>query len=133
MDFTPQQAEFLRYYFGKSEETFGNAYASGIKAGFSDEYSSNITHLMPKWLSEFIDDEKIIKKAYKNLDNALDGMLDDPEGGKRDIQWKATDMTLRTRVKEKFSERKELGGLDGKDLIPSPESKEVVEKAFGNI
>lgn len=119
MDFTPQQQEFLKYYFSKNEETFGNAYASGIKAGFSDEYSRNITHLMPKWLSEFIDDEKIVKKAYRNLDMALDGLLDDPEKGSKQLQWKASEMTLKTRVKDKFSERTELTGKDGKDL-PTP-------------
>lgn len=119
MDFTPQQQEFLKYYFGKNEETFGNAYASGIKAGFSDEYSRNITHLMPKWLSEFIDDEKIVKKAYRNLDMALDGLLDDPEKGSKQLQWKASEMTLKTRVKDKFSERTEITGKDGKDL-PTP-------------
>lgn len=132
MDFTPQQQEFLKYYFGKNEETFGNAYSSGIKAGFTHEYSRNITSLMPKWLSEFIDDEKIIKKAYRNLDMALDGLLDDPEKGSKNLQWKASEMTLKTRVKDKFSERQEITGADGKDLIP-PQLTEEEKQSLKNL
>ena len=118
MELNPQQLEFIKYYFDKKEDTFGNAYQAGIKAGFSDEYSRNITHLMPKWLSEFIEDERLIKKAYRNLDMALDGLLDDPEKGAKNLQYKASELTLKTRQKEKFSERTEVTGADGKDLAP---------------
>jgi len=133
MDLNPQQQTFLRHFLDPKSETWGNYYQSAKKAGYSEEYSQNISGQMPGWLSENISDSKLLQKATKNLDMALDGLLDDPEKGGKPLQLKATEMTLKGLQKGKWSERKELGGIDGKDLIPSPESKEVVEKAFGDI
>ena len=133
MELNPQQETFLKAFLDPKSETWGNYRQSAMKAGYSQDYSDNISTEMPEWLRSNLGKSRLVQKAEKNLDMALDGLLDDPEGGKKDIQWKATDMTLRTLKKDDYSERQELGGLNGKDLIPSPESKEVVEKAFGNI
>ena len=50
-----KQRDFIRYWTDPSSETFGNAYRSGIKAGFAHSYSMNITNLAPSWLSESIE------------------------------------------------------------------------------
>ena len=38
----PRQATFLAYYLNPKSDTFSNAYQSGIKAGYSEEYSKVI-------------------------------------------------------------------------------------------
>lgn len=116
---TPQQEKFLAGYTNPKSPTFGNALQSALKAGYSQEYSESITHQLPNWLAENLGRQKIVEKAEKNLEIALEGGLDDPEKGKKEIQWKATEMTLRTLKKEDFSERIEQTGKDGKDL-PTP-------------
>lgn len=133
MDLTPQQQLFKKYYTDPKSETFSNAYKSALKAGYSEEYSQNITGQAPEWLSEIISDERLLRKAEKNLEMALDGLLDDPEKGAKVIQHKATEFTLKGLQKGKWADRKELGGIDGKDLIPKGNDKEVVEKALGQL
>ena len=38
----PRQASFLAYYLNPKSDTFSNALQSGIKAGYSEEYSKVI-------------------------------------------------------------------------------------------
>lgn len=47
---SPQQEAFLKAYLDPNEETWGNAYQSALKAGYSEEYAQNITGQLPKWL-----------------------------------------------------------------------------------
>lgn len=129
----PRQEKFLINYLDPKSETWSNALQSALNAGYTKETSENLMSNMPKWLSESLGDNKLIQKATRNLDMALDGLLDDPEKGGKPLQLKATEMALKGLQKGKWSERKELGGIDGKDLIPSVESKEVVENAFKEI
>lgn len=119
MDLTVQQQDFLKHYIDPKSDTWGNAYKSALKAKYSEEYSQNITGQMPTWLSENISDDKLTRKAYKNLDLALDGGLDDPEKGGKPIQMRATELTLKGLQKTKWSDRVEVTGKDGKDL-PAP-------------
>jgi hypothetical protein len=111
----PRQEKFLSAYLDPKSDTWSNALQSALKAGYEQEYAENITHLMPNWLSEAIGDNALIAKALVNLQDALDGMLDE-EGKPKGIQWKATETTLKALMKDKFSERKEITGADGKDL-----------------
>lgn len=134
MDLSLQQQTFLKHFIDPKSETWGNYLQSGLKAGYSREYSENISSLMPDWLSESIGDSKLVMKANKNLEMALDGLLDDSEGGAKTIQWKATETTLKGLQKAKWADRKELGGIDGKDLfIVKQEEKDMIDKALGNI
>lgn len=120
MDLTPQQQLFLKGYTDPKSPTFGNALQSGLNAGYSREYSESITAQMPGWLSENLGRSKMVMKAERNLDMALDGLLDDPEKGAKVIQHKATEFVLKTQGKDLgYSERTELTGKDGKDL-PTP-------------
>lgn len=112
---TPQQQLFLSNYLDPNSETWSNAYQSAKKAGYSEEYSKNMTGQMPEWLSENIKDTALTSKALVNLSDALDGYLDQ-EGGTKNIQWKATETTLKAMLKEKFASRTELTGANGKEL-----------------
>lgn len=116
MEFNPQQELFLKCFLDPKSATFGNYLQSALKAGYSQEYSESISYQMPEWLSSALGKSRLVQKAERNLDTALEGGLDDLEKGGRPIQWKATEMTLKTLKKEDYSERTEVTGKDGKDL-----------------
>jgi len=115
MEFTPQQQKFLEAFLNPDSETFGNYRQSALTAGYSQDYADNISVQMPEWLNEALGKSRRLIKAEKNLDMALDGKLDDPEGAKT-IQYKATEFIAKTHKKSLYSERTELTGKDGKDL-----------------
>jgi len=113
MELNEQQQTFLKSYLDPKSPTWGNAYQSAIKAKYSEEYAQNITGQMPDWLSENIRKTNLVQKAEKNLEMALDGLLDDQEKGKKEIQYKATEFSLKTLKKDVYSERTEHTGKNG--------------------
>lgn len=60
-----KQRLFIEYWINPESETFGNAYKSGLRAGFSRTYSLNITSLAPKWLSENIEKLNLYEEHIK--------------------------------------------------------------------
>jgi phage terminase small subunit len=113
-ELSPQQVDFLRYYTDPKSGTFSNATQSAIKAGYSQDYADNLTSLMPDWLSENIGRRKrLLEKAENNLETLLDS---EDEKVKADM----TKFVAKTLGRENYSERTELTGKDGKDLIPKP-------------
>lgn len=133
MDLTPQQQTFLKAFLDPKSDTWGNYKQSALKAKYSEEYADNISSLMPDWLSESIGDSKLVQKATRNLDMALDGLLDDPEKGGKPLQLRATEMALKGLQKGKWSERAELTGKNGESLFLKEEEKAPIVKAFGEI
>ena len=117
MDLNPQQQTFLKLFLDPKSETWGNYLQSGLKAGYDEDYARNLRNQMPEWLRLNLDKSRLVIKAERNLETALDGGLDDPEKHKKEIQWKATEMTLKTLRKDDYSERTEVTGKDGKDLV----------------
>lgn len=97
---TPQQELFLERYTNPKSPTFSNAYQSALGAGYKEEYSQNITALMPDWLLENIGDMKRLRKAEKNLEEVQNLMIYD-EQGKPDPQI----IDKRTKVDMFFAER----------------------------
>ena len=70
-----KQKTAMEAWLNPQSETFGNAYKSFKNAGFSNSYSLNITHLAPKWLSEYVErnimtDEHIIQGIQSLAQNA---------------------------------------------------------------
>lgn len=119
---TPQQEQFLSYYTDPKSETFSNALRSALKANYSQEYSESITYQMPEWLSENVGDMKLLRKAEKKLNSALDYEPVNEEG-KIDTALLKTQTDVAKFVaerlnKNKYSARQEQTGKDGKDLIP---------------
>lgn len=128
MEFNPQQELFLKYLLDPKGSTFGNFLQSALKAGYAQEYAESISYQMPNWLADALGKSRMVSKAEKNLEIALEGGLDDPERGKKEIQWKATDFTLSRLKKDVYSERQEVTGRDGKDLIPETLTQEDKDK-----
>lgn len=108
MDFTPQQAEFLKNLLNTKSDTFGNFKQSALKAGYSESYADNITVEMPEWLSFALGKSRVVIKAEKNLEMALDGLLDDPNGGARTLQYKATEFSLKHLRKEDYGDNMDI-------------------------
>ena len=66
---SPQQNEFLRYYLDpEQKETWGNAYHSAIKAGYSESYSSSIIGVAPQWIQQA---NNIVRLQPEHLKQAL--------------------------------------------------------------
>lgn len=112
---TPQQELFLKSFLDPKSDTWSNYRKSALKAGYSEEYAKNLSHLMPDWLSDIIEDDKVLRKALNNLDLALDGNLDDMEKGPKQIQWKATETVLKGLQKDRWGEKKTLA-VEGLNL-----------------
>lgn len=110
-DLSPKQIKFLESYLDIKSETFGNAYQSALKAGYSDEYAQNMTGQCPNWLSENISDAKLLLKAEKNINKLLD--QDDDLKVKADL----TKFVAGRLGKKKWSERQELSGPNGESLV----------------
>lgn len=69
----PRQQLFLAYYKDPKSPTFSNALQSGLKAGFSQEYSENILSKQPDWLVEMVGvTSPLLAKAERNLKEFLD-------------------------------------------------------------
>lgn len=68
----PRQIRFLESYLDVESETFGNVYRSALRAGYDEKYAQNISGQMPNWLSENLDDSKMLKKAENNIIEMLD-------------------------------------------------------------
>ena len=77
----PRQALFIAYYIDPKSETFGNAMASALRAGYKKGYAKNIGNQMPEWLrekQEKIKDEEMIKLAENNLKEFMEVSVDQP-------------------------------------------------------
>lgn len=117
MDLNEQQTTFLKAYTDPKSPTWSNALQSALKAGYSQEYAESITAQMPNWLSENLGNTKLLQKANKNLEMALDGLLDDNEKGAKVIQYKATEFVQKGLNRETFGDKADIN-LKGEINIP---------------
>lgn len=128
MDLTPQQEKFLAAYLDPKSETWSNALQSALKAGYTREYAESITAKGLDWLSEYGGDNKLINKALKNLEIALEGGLDTEEGSKM-IQWKSTETTLKSLLNNKFGDKKNVDITSkGEKINLTTEHMEIAKK-----
>jgi hypothetical protein len=76
----PRQTAFLRLYLTPGTKYFNNALQSGLKAGYTQEYSENILQFDLKWLADGVselignptDKKNLVAKAKRVLDKSLD-------------------------------------------------------------
>lgn len=118
MDLNDQQATFLKAYTDPKSPTWSNYRQSALKAGYSEEYADNLSSLMPDWLSANIGKSNLLQKANKNLEMALDGLLDDSKKGAKNIQWKATEMVQKGLNKTDFGDKQQID-IKGELIIPA--------------
>lgn len=129
----PRQQLFLANYIDPKSKTFSNAYQSAVEAGYEEEYAKVILHKDLDWLSESVKDLDLLNKAEKRLKQILDFEPVDEEGKIDNSllanQMKAINLVAKGLGKHKYSERTELTGKDGKELVPetiTPEEKQAL-------
>ena len=108
MELNEQQTLFIKAYTDPKSPTWSNYRQSALKVGYSEEYADNLSSLMPDWLSENIGNSKLLQKANKNLEMALDGLLDDPEKGPKNIQYKATEFVQKGLNRDNYGDKQEI-------------------------
>lgn len=96
-DLTPQQQKFLSAYLDPNSPTWSDAKNSAISAGYEELYAENLTHQMPIWLSDALQDTALVDKALNNLSVLLG------DEDKR-IQADMTKFTLTRLAKKKFGD-----------------------------
>ena len=112
LELSPQQQEFLKNYLNPKSKTWGNALQSAIDAGYTEEYAKVMISRDLDWLSEYVKKNNLVIKAEKNMEMALDGLLDDPEKGKKELQYKASEFILKTQGKDLgYTERADFAGI----------------------
>ena len=132
LELSPQQQEFLKNYLNPKSKTWGNALQSAIDAGYTEEYAKVMISRDLDWLSEYVKKNNLVIQAEKNMEMALDGLLDDPEKGKKELQYKASEFILKTQGKDLgYTERTELTGKDGEKLIENTLTQEEKDKLLG--
>lgn len=134
----PRQKLCWEFYANPKSETFNNGLASAIKAGYSESHANTIT--TEPWFRDRVRRLNLLHKA----ENVLEEMLDMPT---EVVKWERTGFEdgdpqfedvvktepalvkikqdtakfVSERVgKEIYSNRQELTGKDGKDLLPTP-------------
>lgn len=138
----PRQALFLKYYLDPKSDTFSNGLQSGLKAGYSQEYSETILSQDLDWLSENLKAERMVNKAERNLEEALDMPVEvqkiEGYGEDKQMVVKTEPSLVKIKVdtskfvaerlgKKKWSERQELTGADGKELNIQPLLVKIIE------
>lgn len=76
----PRQSAFIQYYFTPGTPLFNNALQSGLKAGYTQEYSESILQKDLKWLADGVaelvgaptDKKNLVAKSKRVLNKALD-------------------------------------------------------------
>jgi len=125
-ELTPRQAEFIKNWVNPKSETFGNAKASAIKAGFSEQYAKLITTRECKWMDEANRRRiRMLDKAEGNLESIVGLGIDDTETLK--VVADVSKFIAKTLGKDNgWSDRTEMTGKDGKDLtvVIAPELAE---------
>lgn len=116
----PRQKICWDFYVNPKSETFGNAKASAIKAGYTEGTACQIT--TENWFIERLRRLQLLGKAEKVLDETLvlpaldeDGKFDK---GIQALKLDAAKFVAKTQGKnEGYSERQEITGAEGKPLI----------------
>jgi hypothetical protein len=109
----PNQELFLALYLDPKSETFGNAYQSGLKVGFSEGYSHRISQR--DWVTQNVSRATMSMKAERNLDKALDINVTDEKIGDRAI--KVSMFVLEKLNKEIYGEAANLVDNSVKILV----------------
>lgn len=111
----PQQQAFKEAYMNPKSETFGSATQSAIKAGYGKQYAEQILSDGGTWISEVIGDLKRAQRADQVLDETMNYKEKDP--ATRGLKLKAAVFVAGGMNREKYANRNEVTGKDGKELV----------------
>jgi hypothetical protein len=117
MALTPQQQKFKEAYLDPGSPTYNNAKASAIAVGYDEDYADQITARGNKWMLGLVRDQETVEEAEKRLREILKLDISDTQNLRGVLD--AIKIVLKGLAKEKYSERYEHSGPDGKEL-PTP-------------
>jgi hypothetical protein len=107
---TKQRQNFLEYYFYVDSESYMNAYASAVRAGFSHSYARVLSARSMPWIenvrhamSQTVSTEELISLARKNIREASLGKLD--KEGENHYRYKASEF-VSSRADKDFTDKK---------------------------
>ena len=119
----PRQLKCWAYYTNPTSETFGNAYRSGLRAGYEDSYSRTLNDT--EWFIEKLRRLNMLSKSEKVLDFTLDI---ERENADIKLAQDTAKFIAKTQGKNMgYSERQEITGAEG-EPITILISKEIAEK-----
>lgn len=146
-----RQSAFLEYYLSPKSETFGNAYKSALKAGYSDEYAQVITVQATRLISEVESRRgRLLDKAERNLEEFVDlnpnvvamgpfGPIIDKKTGKAfkrystgiaSLKLQATTFVAETVGKKTYSKKIEMGFIDPSELQLTDKERKEIEAIY---
>lgn len=114
-----RQIRFWEEYLNPKGETYGNAYKSALKAGYSDGHAASIT--TQKFFKKKMRRLNMLAKAEKVLDKTLTMKTKGADGKEQAdllrIQVDAAKHITKTLGKDEgYSERSEITGKDGEEI-----------------
>jgi hypothetical protein len=117
----PRQKLCWDYYIDQKNPTFSNAYASAVKAGYTHDYSTNIT--CAKWFRHKVRRTSLLGKAEKVLNKALTAETMNDKGMEDAallrVQVDAAKHITKTLGKDEgYSERSEVTGGNSVVFLP---------------
>lgn len=145
--YDPRQKLCWDLYINPKSETFSNGLQSALKAGYEEGTANQITTM--DWFVDKLRRMNMLNKAEKVLEEMLEMPVEtmklerDSEGEYEEVMKtepalvkikQDTAKFIAERVgKETYSNRTEVTGKDGKDLIPDEESKEKSKEAINDF
>ena len=137
----PRAVMFKRFYVDPQSHTFMNALQSALRAGYSEHYASNITHLKPKWFKDILNDSDVKRaEMLKDSEDHFSTMLKkDTNRIDKDtlkIKHDSAKFVSETVGKDIYSKRQELTDKGGKRLFNTrhrQEAQKSLEDLFAGV
>lgn len=116
----PRVTVFKMFFLDPRSATFWNVRGSAIRAGYKEDYASNITNHRPRWWQELADSAEftradMLHQAEKNLKNTLKSEAHTETQEK--LRHDASKFIAERVGKEFYSTRQEVTGADGRRLF----------------
>ncbi len=119
--FDPRVDIFKQFYLSPTSTTFMNIYRSGMRAGYSEQYSLNISTQRPKWWVDLVESgdytrAQMLKEAQNKLYTVVSEPISQDKDNKK-LQMQVSQFVTERLGKEHYSTRSELTGADGRRLF----------------
>lgn len=134
--YDPRVDIFKQFYLSPTSPTFMNILRSALRAGYSEQYSNNISTQKPKWwvdLTENVEYKRAqsLKQAENNLYETVSEPLSEDINTKK-IQIDVSKYVTERLGKDIYSARKELTDAGGRRLF-GDEKRDSANVALGSL
>lgn len=134
--FDPRVDIFKQFYLSPTSSTFMNIYRSGMRAGYSEQYSLNISVQRPQWWVDMTSSDDYLRASMlKEAQNKLYTVVSEPISHDKDdkkLQIQVSQFVTERLGKEHYSTRKELTDAGGRRLF-GDEKRDSANVALGSL